>query len=67
MKTVTVEISEELYEMLEKYAISRRLTVSQIVNLLVERFAPITHTMKEEELKAGYEESSEINLDWANL
>ena len=67
MKKITVEISEEIYEMLSEYAISRKQPVGKIVEALIEKFAPVSHTMIEEEVKNGYEEVGEINLDWANL
>ena len=67
MKKITVSVSKESYERLEKLAINRNQSVEKIIEELVERFAPVSHTIVEEELKSGYEEVGQINLDWANL
>ena len=68
MKKITVELREELFEMLSKYSIDRKQSIQQIVSALIEKFAYSKHIMVEEEqLKAGYESCAEINLDWANL
>ena len=34
---------------------------------IVEKFAPVTHSMVLEDIIRGYEESAAENLDWANL
>ena len=67
MKKITVSVSKESYEKLEGLAIKRNQSVEKIRAELIERFAPVSHTMVEEELKSGYEGVGQINLDWANL
>ena len=67
MKTVKIELKEGVYEMIEKYANLRNMPVEKAVAILVEKFAPVTHSMLVEELIKGYGESAEENLDWANL
>lgn len=67
MKTVKIELKEGVYEMIEKYANLRKMPVEKAVAILVEKFAPVTHSMLVEELIKGYGESAEENLDWANL
>ncbi len=67
MKTIEVEITEDSYKMIENFANLRKIPVEKAVAALLEKFAPITHTMIEEELKKGYEESASVNVDWANL
>lgn len=67
MRTIKIEVKEGVYEMLEKYANLRKIPVEKAVAILVEKFAPVTHSMLVEELIKGYGESAEENLDWANL
>lgn len=67
MKTIEIEIKEDTYKMIEKFANLRNIPVKQAIAALLEKFAPVSHTMLVEELKKGYEESASVNIDWANL
>lgn len=64
---ITVEIRKEVYEMLSMQSAMRKMPVEKVIEALVEKFAPVSHTMIEEELMRGYVESGDENLDWANL
>ena len=67
MKKIEIELQEGTYDMLIQYASLRKLPVEKVVSLLVEKFAPVTHSMVLEDIIKGYEESAGVNLDWANL
>ena len=56
-----------MYEKLTEFANLKHMPVEKIIARLVEKFAPVTHTMTVEELALGYVSSGEENLDWANL
>lgn len=67
MKTIEIELDEGVYEMIEEYAQLRKMPVNRALALLVEKFAPVTHSMLLEELIKGYRDSADENLEWANL
>lgn len=62
-----IEVSEEMDKRLREDAKIKGLPVEQYVAELVNRYALSLHTMNQEELGKGYEETGDINLDWANL
>ena len=66
-KYLTIDLDERTTEVLEHRASQEgklpEILAAEILNLML---AP-PHSMNEEELKAGYEESGPVNLEWANL
>ena len=52
---------------LQEVAKIKGVPVEKYVADLVNRYALSLHTMNQEELRQGYEETGDINLDWANL
>ena len=67
MKKIQVTLQDGTYNMLTKYAEFKNLPIEKVVAILVEKFAPVSHTMILEDIIKGYEESAGENLDWANL
>ena len=67
MKKIQVTLKDGTYNMLTKYAEFKNLPIAKVVAILVEKFAPVSHTMILEDIIKGYEESAGENLDWANL
>lgn len=64
---IEISLKEGVYEKLTEFANLKHMPVEKIIVRLVEKFAPVTHTMTVEELALGYVSSGEENLDWANL
>lgn len=64
---IEISLKEGVYEKLTEFANLKHMSAEKIIARLVEKFAPVTHTMTVEELALGYVSSGEENLDWANL
>lgn len=62
-----IEVNEDMDERLKSVAKIKGMPVEKYVAELVNRYALSLHTMNQEELGKGYEETGDINLDWANL
>ncbi len=62
-----IEVNEELNKRLNEVAKIKGMPVEKYVSELVNRYALSLHTMDQEALGKGYEETGDINLDWANL
>lgn len=67
MSKFTIEVDEELERVLVKNAAIGGVSVEKFIELLLNRFAVDRHSMKVEDMKAGYEDCAELNLEWANL
>ncbi len=62
-----IEVNAEMDKRLQEVAKIKGVPVEKYVADLVNRYALSLHTMNQEELRQGYEETGDINLDWANL
>lgn len=45
----------------------RNMSIEKLIELLLHRFAVDPHSIRVEDMKNGYEECGELNLQWANL
>ena len=62
-----IELEDAVEKNLRDIARIKGMPVEQYVADLVNRYALSLHTMNQEELAKGYEDTGDINLDWANL
>lgn len=67
MKKYLIEVNEKLAEIMEEKAKSKKIPVEQMISVILSRFTINGHILDSEEVKNGYEECGEINLDWSNL
>ena len=67
MKKIHIELQEGTFDMIADYASLRHISAEKAIEAIVEKFAPVTHSMLLEDIIRGYEESAAENLDWANL
>ena len=47
----------------ERRSVAPELLITEILNTMLVK----PHNMNEKDMKAGYEESATVNLEWANL
>ena len=67
MRELTIRLSDEEYETLKNAAARDDMSPEQKVLYAVHTVLVPAHTMNEESLKKGYEETGAINLEWADL
>lgn len=67
MSNYTIEVDEALAKILSEKAALKNMSVEKLIVYLLHRFALDPHSMKVEDMKGGYEECGELNLEWANL
>lgn len=67
MRELTIRLSDEEYETLKNAASRDDMTPAQKVLCVLHTVLVPAHTMNEESLKNGYEETGAINLEWADL
>ena len=67
MSKFTIEVDKDLEKVLVGNAALRGMSVEKLIVMLLHRFAVDEHIMKVEDMKLGYEECGEVNLEWANL
>lgn len=67
MSNYTIEVDENLDRILSEKAALKRMRVEELIVFLLHRFALDPHSMKVEDMKDGYEQCAELNLEWANL
>lgn len=62
-----IEIGEKLNAVLEEGARMKDMAIERFIAEILNRYAVDPHIMEKEDVKEGYEESGDINLDWSNL
>ena len=68
MAKYLIEVDETVDKILKENANLKSLSVESVIKEILNRFTISAHTMQyEDELKEGYQQSGDINLDWANL
>ena len=66
MKEYRVEVDDELNEILEEAARRMDTSIENFIEQILHRFALDPHIMEEEELKDGYRDMGDINLEISN-
>ena len=66
MKEYRVEVDDELNEILEEAARRMDTSIENFIEQILNRFALDPHIMEEEELKDGYRDMGDINLEISN-
>ena len=63
-----IEVDDKLNSVLSDNALSRKMSVQELITELLNRYVIDAHIMEQNELwQSGTEECKDINLDWANL
>ena len=66
MKVYRIEISDELNEILEEAAMKNDENIETFISRILDRFAIDPHIMEQDEVKEGYREVGDINLEISN-
>ena len=66
MKVYQIEINDELNEILEEASRKMDVNIESFITQILDRFAIDPHIMEQDEVKRGYEEMGEINLEISN-
>ena len=66
MKAYEIEINEELNAIIEEGAKRMNLSTERFIAEILNRYAIDPHIMEGEEVKKGYEEMGDINLEISN-
>ncbi len=67
MKLYKIQISEELNKLIEECAKKMNVSVETFIARVLSRYAIDPHIMENEDVKRGYEDMAEINLEISNL
>lgn len=66
MKVYQIEVDEELNYILEEAARKMDVNIESFITEILNRFAIDPHIMEKEEVKEGYEQTGDINLEISN-
>ena len=66
MKVYQIEINDELNEILEEASRKMDVNIESFIAQILDRFAIDPHIMEQDEVKDGYREVGDINLEISN-
>ena len=66
MKVYQIEVNDQLNEILEEAARKMDTNIETFITRVWDRFAIDPHIMEQEEVKDGYTDMGDINLDISN-
>lgn len=66
MKVYQIEVGDELNEILEEAARTMDMNIESFIAQILNRFAIDPHIMEQDEVKDGYRDMGDINLDISN-
>ena len=66
MKVYQIEVNDKLNEILEEASKKLDVNIESFIARILDRFAIDPHIMEKDEVKSGYEEMGEINLEISN-
>ncbi len=66
MKVYQIEVNDKLNEILEEASKKLDVNIESFIARILDRFAIDPHIMEQDEVKRGYEEMGEINLEISN-
>lgn len=66
MKVYQIEIDDDLNAVLEEGARNMDTNIETFISQILNRFAIDPHIMEQDEVKDGYQEVGDINLDISN-
>ena len=66
MKVYQIEIDDELNAILEEAARKMDVNIETFISQIVNRFAIDPHIMEQDDVKDGYTQMGDINLDISN-
>ena len=67
MKLLKVEVSDSLFEKIQKSAAAAKVNDEQFIAEILSRYVIDAHIMESKEVEDGYEECGPLNLEIANL